>query len=320
MLTFELHSGWELDPSKPKLNGTPWERGGVVLKRFEDVVAAGEERTKKQSVVSLNSVSFGIKNQYTLAENVYFDDKFTDPQDSSSGFRFSQLDISMHVRRKTIHWLVAVIFPNALITASMLASYGLPHDDGSRLEVSVTVLLGLTTFKVFVAERLPEINYFTFMDGYILTAFLFAFAVILCQTLEMLGIFEDSGYTFQYYPMSNQTTLDEDGDGWNLRLRRGPITVPTFLLIFSLAWIGYQISTYGTILVFHILRELRPVEKRFVNRNKWGVSGVDKHTRKSDSWSSKNSTRRSKRSEGAADGVRLSETSAAMEQANRQSV
>ena len=112
---------------------------------------------------------------------LYFDLRDSDPQDSSSGYKYSQLLISMHVRRRSTYWLNNIMLPTFIITGSLLASYSLPRDDGTRLEVSITVLLALVTFKTVLVEKLPDIGYATLIDHYVLSAFIFAFGIILAQ-------------------------------------------------------------------------------------------------------------------------------------------
>ena len=77
--------------------------------------------------------------------------------------QFSILKISMHVRRKSGFWFNNVFLPCWIITSSLLSSYGQPAGGGGRLEVSVTVLLTLTSFKFLVADKLPDVDYMTLM-------------------------------------------------------------------------------------------------------------------------------------------------------------
>lgn len=78
-------------------------------------------------------------------------------------YEFSILNISVHVRRKSGFWFNNCLMPSWIITSSLLSSYGQSVGDGSRLEVSVTVLLTLTTFKFLVAHKLPDVDYMTLM-------------------------------------------------------------------------------------------------------------------------------------------------------------
>ena len=80
-------------------------------------------------------------------------------------YEFSRLNISVHVRRKSGFWFTNVFLPSWIVTSSLLSSYGQSVGDGGRLEVSVTVLLTLTTFKFLVANKLPDVDYMTLMCG-----------------------------------------------------------------------------------------------------------------------------------------------------------
>ena len=60
-------------------------------------------------------------------------------------------------------WLNNVVLPCWIITSSLLSSYGQSVRSGDRLDVSVTVLLTLTTFKFLVEKKLPDVDYMTLM-------------------------------------------------------------------------------------------------------------------------------------------------------------
>jgi hypothetical protein len=60
-------------------------------------------------------------------------------------------------------WFNNVLLPCWIITSSLLSSYGQSVRSGDRLNVSVTVLLTLTTFKFLVAQKLPDVDYMTLL-------------------------------------------------------------------------------------------------------------------------------------------------------------
>ena len=77
---------------------------------------------------------------------VLFDRAESKREDSSSGLIYSKLLMSMHVERKASNYLWNMMFPNFLISSSVLASYGIPAAEFSgRLQVTVTILLALTS-------------------------------------------------------------------------------------------------------------------------------------------------------------------------------
>ena len=140
---------------QPQPPQPPWRLHGVELLKHKG--------DKVKSVVSAGSQSFAMKNEYRLTEGVFFDAKESEKRDSASGLEFSLLTISVHVRRKSGFWFNNVFLPSWIITSSLLSSYGQRVGDGGRLEVSVTVLLTLTTFKFLVAHKLPDVDYMTLM-------------------------------------------------------------------------------------------------------------------------------------------------------------
>ena len=60
-------------------------------------------------------------------------------------------------------WSNNFFLPCWIITSSLLSSYGQSVRSGDRLNVSVTVLLTLTTFRFLVAKKLPDVDYMTLM-------------------------------------------------------------------------------------------------------------------------------------------------------------
>lgn len=129
--------------------------------------------------------------------------------------------------------LINVILPLFIINSSLLASYGLDANDSTRLEVLITVLLALTTFKFVIIGNLPQVNYPTLLDYYVLSCYVFCFAVIVIQLLTYLGIYDE----------------DEAPSAWNFTVPRawslGPSEqgsrVPVPLVFGAVVWGGYHL-------------------------------------------------------------------------------
>lgn len=136
LLTIELQAGWELQPTAQGDKKDPWQQYGVCLRK----------NAAQPSVISLGTTSSAVDYQYRLFKELLFDRDESDPNDSSAGKVYSKLLISMHVQRKAGFFLFNIMIPNFMITGSVLASYGEPASDlGTRLQITVTVLLALTS-------------------------------------------------------------------------------------------------------------------------------------------------------------------------------
>lgn len=144
MLTIDVQSGWELKYHKKGQNQKadddddylPWRRHGVNLRK-----KAGDG-----GMISLGITSSAVNNEYHLHEKLLFDRDESSPNDSSMRNVYSRLLISMHVQRKASNYIWNIVFPSFMISTSLLASYGIPPDDFvGRLQVTVTVLLALTS-------------------------------------------------------------------------------------------------------------------------------------------------------------------------------
>ena len=249
MLTIEVQTGCHLPGEGAHVHASNGEDS-----KLPTVFLSGHpEESDKRSIVAQGTISFSVKNQYRLSKAVYFDKDKSHPSDSSSGYVYSRLDISMHVRRRSFYYLLNIIFPCFMITSSLLASYGLEATDSTRLEVSITVLLALTTFKFVLAGTLPQVNYATLFDYYVLSAFVFAFAIICVQLLTFLDVYEEVPFSLTLpYPY--------------------PLVVGFFV------WFGYHLFILLIYLVVYLRRHCVPPERRTINSTSW-ANWCDKEAR-----------------------------------------
>ena len=58
--------------------------------------------------------------------------------------------------RRSLFYILNLIFPIAIITLLAIATFILPDESGERLSVSVTLMLATTVFMLLVAEKIPE--------------------------------------------------------------------------------------------------------------------------------------------------------------------
>lgn len=154
------------------------------------------------------------------------------------------------------------MIPSWIITSSMLASYGLSKEDSTRLEVSITVLLALTTFKFVVVERLPDVDYATLIDYYVLSCFIFAFGLIIAQTLAMLAMYDETPWVY-------------DVTGWWPTRQPPPLIFsfpPPLLIGGGVWWLFHALILVAYAFVF-VRRHLVMPQNRRVCGKKWGSGG-----------------------------------------------
>ena len=91
MLTVEVQSGHVWDSGGSRGRGDKY-RARLVMNNTP---------TSGASVISRSTISFQMKNQFRLTPALYFDEMVSCSRDSSAGHTYSQLLISMHVRRRS---------------------------------------------------------------------------------------------------------------------------------------------------------------------------------------------------------------------------
>eukprot|EP00873_Tetraselmis_striata_P017347 jgi/Tetstr1/437611/TSEL_026278.t1 len=151
-----------------------WPRDQVNLVR--------NANSKYRSLIHKNY--FSQKDEYALVDEIFFEQAFTDPETSNSGFQYPMLRMIMHIRRKAGYWGWNIILPLSLITALGMTSFTIETSDtGDRLGVGLTVLLTAVAFKIQIADQLPRTSYLTCMDMYALMCMGSITAIVLSNAL-----------------------------------------------------------------------------------------------------------------------------------------
>jgi hypothetical protein len=100
----------------------------------------------------------------------------TDPAESRFGERFSRLLFRVHIQRKHGYYLQNVVHVLFGVATLALSSCTYPPTDiAGRHAIDFTVILTATAFKQSVASMVPNINYSTALDRYVVACFYFLF-------------------------------------------------------------------------------------------------------------------------------------------------
>jgi len=100
----------------------------------------------------------------------------TDPSESRFGDRFSRLLFRVHIQRKHGYYLQNVVHVLFGVATLALSSCTYPPTDiAGRHAIDFTVILTATAFKQSVASMVPNINYSTALDRYVVACFYFLF-------------------------------------------------------------------------------------------------------------------------------------------------
>jgi hypothetical protein len=70
-----------------------------------------------------------------------------------------------------------------MIGTLSMSSFLIPiYELGERSSINLTLLLTVVAFKLLLSDNLPKVSYFTFLDTYVLSAFVFIFTIAVVNT------------------------------------------------------------------------------------------------------------------------------------------
>ncbi|XP_041453840.1 neuronal acetylcholine receptor subunit alpha-10-like isoform X2 [Lytechinus variegatus] len=68
---------------------------------------------------------------------------------------FSKIDVTIHLARRPLFYIMNMINPCVIIYALTLLSFCLPGESGEKIALNVTILLSLTVFMLLTSEMMP---------------------------------------------------------------------------------------------------------------------------------------------------------------------
>jgi hypothetical protein len=86
----------------------------------------------------------------------------------------SVVKMRINLQRKSFYYVLNVWFVVACIVSFVFCAWGLhPGDVGNRLSVDLTLVLTLVAFRLVLESMLPKTSYMTWLDIYVMGAFMF---------------------------------------------------------------------------------------------------------------------------------------------------
>merc|ERR1719384_1046267 len=86
----------------------------------------------------------------------------------------------MRIQRNPTYFLMNVLFPFFVIVSCTFSIFAIHFEDvGSRLEISVTILLTFTAFQNFIDNVLPDTSNMLLIDWYITFAYVVQLLLVL---------------------------------------------------------------------------------------------------------------------------------------------
>ena len=101
----------------------------------------------------------------------------------ANGRRFSTFWMTQEVTRRPEYYLANIALPIAVISGLAITALPSPAEAAGRLDVALTLLLSLTTYKFAVTSMIPQVSYQTLLDRYVLWNFILLAAVALAVGL-----------------------------------------------------------------------------------------------------------------------------------------
>ena len=104
----------------------------------------------------------------------------------ANGRHFAAFTATAHVRRFQWYFFTNVTFPVGLISGLSLVQFSVPPDEsGGRVDITLVLLLTLAAYKQLAAQMVPQVDYMTKLDKYIMANFvLCALNVVAAGTLQ----------------------------------------------------------------------------------------------------------------------------------------
>jgi hypothetical protein len=124
------------------------------------------------SVIATNS--FALSDIYDIAfqEMVFGSTGCSDPKESASGISYPIITFTIAISRRAGYHESNVMIPASLFAMLSLLSFsvsedGAKIDTGSRLSITLTLLLTSVAYKFVVANSIPQVSYNTMLDWYV---------------------------------------------------------------------------------------------------------------------------------------------------------
>ncbi len=110
------------------------------------------------------------------------------PEESWSQYIYPRVTFTIYLQREHWYYISNVCIPIGLLSGLCIISMGINEDGsrldtGSRLAITLTLLLTGVAYKFVVADSLPKLSYTTMLDKYVWLCFLFTMVIAVENTI-----------------------------------------------------------------------------------------------------------------------------------------
>ncbi|KAK3284736.1 hypothetical protein CYMTET_7628 [Cymbomonas tetramitiformis] len=136
----------------------------------------------------VNTAGFVQNREYKLERELHFENSTSSKDESSSRVIYPKLDIQILIVRSHFYWFINVAIPLYIFVSISLTSFIFDTQElADRLTINLTVLLTTVAYKYIIAEKLPDINYLTVLDVYLLACLFLEYLLIVYNVLAYAG-------------------------------------------------------------------------------------------------------------------------------------
>lgn len=140
------------------------------------------------SVIATNSFALSDIYNVVYEEMVFGTTGCSDPKESASGIAYPTITFTIAIARRAGYHESNVMIPATLFAMLSLLSFsvledGTKIDTGSRLSITLTLLLTSVAYKFVVANSIPQVSYNTMLDWYVWGTLIF---ILLCAVENAL--------------------------------------------------------------------------------------------------------------------------------------
>lgn len=136
----------------------------------------------------VNTTGFVQNREYNLERELHFENSTSSRYESSSRVIYPKLDIQLLIVRSHFFWFINVAIPLYIFVSISLTSFIFDTQElADRLTINLTVLLTTVAYKYIIAEKLPDINYLTVLDVYLLACLFVEYLLIIYNVLAYAG-------------------------------------------------------------------------------------------------------------------------------------
>eukprot|EP00794_Sanderia_malayensis_P003123 gene3123-3591_t len=152
---------------------------------------------------SIRTDNFPGKNEWVLQNIILTKSTKTKEEDSPNENTFSIHNMYFYARRHSTHYLYNIALIMLLITTLTFASFTLdPNSPADRLSITLTLLLTSVGMKYVANGYVPQMDYLTLLDKYIIISMAFQFFVGVQNTVSAL-VYKHFNKFISYYELGS---------------------------------------------------------------------------------------------------------------------